>query len=232
MKNQVAFYHPNQDQSSMHLKLEDQALEVHRFKHKEKLIEYVKRHKIDLILLYEVQQEEQVILIDDTHKISYIPILIVSKLTHIKLMTEALYNGADDYVSSSESESLIVAKIHAIIRRSRHIRKLKFGVIRFQHLEFNLHNYEVRSNGVLLPITNKEFELLHLFLSNPKHTLKKEDLFRELWSSSDYYSENVINVHMRHIRKKIELNPEKPQVIETVWGFGYRLGKGIVEHLD
>lgn len=232
MKNQIVFFHPMHDQETLNHMITDQTFDMHQFKDKVQVLEHIKRNKTDLIVLYDTLHDEQIVIMDDIHKISYIPILVVSKLNNVKLMTEALYNGADDYVSMNESDALIVAKIHALIRRSRHIRKLKFGKIKFQHLEFDLHTYEVRSNGDILPITNKEFELLHLFLSNPKHTLKKEDLFRELWSSNDYYSENVINVHMRHIRKKIELNPEKPQVIETVWGFGYRLGKGTVEFLD
>ena len=77
-------------------------------------------------------------------------------------------------------------------------------------------------------MTLKEFELLQLFVSNPNVTLSKEEIFYHLWSKALFFTENVINVHIRHLRKKIELNDKKPGIIETVWGYGYKLGQGVI----
>ena len=232
MKSKLVVYHASHPMNEVLKSLDSASFETHFITVKNQVLDVLKRHKVDLVLLYDMNPEEQELFIDHIHRVAYVPIMVMSKLTNVVHMTHTLNIGADDYVSTLEHIDLIHAKIDALIRRSRYIRKLRFGKIKFQHLTFDLNTYEVRGNGELLPVTNKEFELLILFLSNPNHTLKKEDLFQELWSSSEYYSENVINVHMRHIRKKIELNPDQPQVVETVWGFGYRLGKGTVEYLD
>ena len=77
-------------------------------------------------------------------------------------------------------------------------------------------------------MTVKEFEMLQLFLSNPAVTLSKEEIFYHLWSKALFFSENVINVHIRNLRKKIELNDKQPKIIETVWGYGYKLGQGVI----
>ena len=77
-------------------------------------------------------------------------------------------------------------------------------------------------------MTVKEFEMLQLFLSNPTVTLSKEEIFYHLWSKALFFSENVINVHIRNLRKKIELNDKQPKIIETVWGYGYKLGQGVI----
>lgn len=232
MKKQLVVYHSQYLKKELEQVFNDASYETHFLGLKNQVLEVLKQQKIDLVILYDMVPDEQEQFIDLIHRVVFVPIMVVSKLSHVQHITYTLNIGADDYVIISEPKELIHAKIDALIRRSRHIKKLRFGKIKFQHLEFDMHTYEVKGNGEILPVTNKEFELLKLFLSNPNHTLKKEDLFQELWSTSDYYSENVINVHMRHIRKKIELNPEHPQVIETVWGFGYRLGKGTIEYLD
>lgn len=232
MKHQIAFYSGKHSKKDLMQTYAHPQISFNFTTSKKQLLEIIKTSKVDLIILYDMTHEEQDHLIDQIHRITFLPLMVISSINQINHITHALSVGVDEYLNIADPVSLVIAKIHALIRRSRHIKKLRFGKIKFQHLEFNLNTFEVKGNGATLPITNKEFELIHLFLSNPEHTLKKEDLFQELWKTNEYYSENVINVHMRHIRKKIELNPEQPTVIETVWGFGYRLGKGNLEYLD
>jgi DNA-binding response OmpR family regulator len=111
------------------------------------------------------------------------------------------------------------------------ISKKHTGRILFKHLEMDLKSFEVKLDGEVAPITHKEYELLRLFVSNPGKTLSKESIYKVIWRHAEMYSENVINVHIRHLRKKIEKNPSFPEIITTVWGFGYKLGDGELKHI-
>lgn len=71
--------------------------------------------------------------------------------------------------------------------------------------------------------TTKEFDLLTFLAENPNHVFTKEELFREIWDMESVGDIATVTVHIKKIREKIEMNTNKPQYIETIWGVGYRL---------
>jgi DNA-binding response OmpR family regulator len=88
-----------------------------------------------------------------------------------------------------------------------------------------LDNYSVTKNGEDIKLTSKEFEILKLFLKNPGRVYTKSQVYSLIWNDDYYGDENVINVHMRRLREKIEDDPSNPQYIKTLWGIGYKLGE-------
>lgn len=96
--------------------------------------------------------------------------------------------------------------------------------LHYNDLSIDLHTYLVYKRDQVIKLTSKEFHILKLFMSNPNRVFTKEDIYEFVWNDTYYGDENIINVHMRRLRAKIEDNPSAPQYIKTLWGIGYRLG--------
>ena len=153
------------------------------------------------------------------------PIIIISTKDSDVEKAVNLGLGADDYVSKPFSMVVLLARVKALLRRSKQSeQKPKKNIYNFNDLSINLSTYEVIKNEVVLDLTLKEFEILKLLLTHPDQTFSKQEMYRKIWNEEYYFNDNVINVHIRRLRKKIEDNPSNPKVVVTMWGFGYKLG--------
>lgn len=157
-----------------------------------------------------------------------VPILIMSAKDGDVDKAIALGFGADDYISKPFSMIELTARIKASIRRAtkysnntNHADKqnLKIGA-----LEVDLTNFSVVKDGENIKLTSKEFDILRMFITHPKRVFTKAQIYNLVWNEDYYGDENVINVHMRRLREKIEDNPSAPIYIKTLWGIGYKLG--------
>lgn len=95
-------------------------------------------------------------------------------------------------------------------------------MLRLQDLIIDPDNFTVIKDGTTIQLTAKEFHILKLFASNPNRVYTKEQIYQLVWNDQYYGDDNVINVHMRRLREKIETNPSQPKYIKTLWGIGYR----------
>ncbi|MBC8062071.1 MAG: response regulator transcription factor [Clostridiaceae bacterium] len=158
---------------------------------------------------------------------SSIPILIVSAKDSEVDKAIGLGLGADDYIAKPFSMIEISARIKASIRRatkySNSDKREETQIIRVGKLVIDLSNFLVSKNGEALQLTSKEFDILKLFVHNPNRVFTKAQIYSSIWNEEYYGDENVINVHMRRLREKIEDNPSTPQYIKTLWGIGYKL---------
>ena len=111
------------------------------------------------------------------------------------------------------------------INTRKNDEKEEVSIINVNHLTIDLKNYSATKKGVNLNLTSKEFDILKLFLSNPKRVFTKAQIYSSVWKDDYFGDENVINVHMRRLREKIEDNPSEPKYLKTLWGIGYKLGE-------
>lgn len=159
---------------------------------------------------------------------SLIPVLIMSAKDTDVDKALGLGFGADDYISKPFSMIELSARIKASIRRatkySNIIEKEEIKIIKFGNLTIDLDNFLVSKNNENIQLTSKEFEILKLFIQNPSRVFTKAQIYSFIWGEEYYGDENVINVHMRRIREKIEDDPSNPKYIKTLWGIGYKLG--------
>jgi DNA-binding response OmpR family regulator len=185
----------------------------------------------DIVVFYDLEALTFLTELKENHRFDQLPTVVISKSQNIEQHIKALQAGADEYIHTSEHIQVVLARIERLLSRYRMISKKHSGRILFKHLEMDLKSFEVKLDGEVAPITHKEYELLRLFVSNPGKTLTKESIYKLIWRHAEMYSENVINVHIRHLRKKIEKNPSFPEIITTVWGFGYKLGDGELKQI-
>lgn len=160
---------------------------------------------------------------------SLIPILIMSAKDSDVDKAVGLGLGADDYIAKPFSMVELTARIKAAIRRanqySKDDKKEEVKIITVKELTVDLENYAVTKNGINLQLTSKEFDILKLFILNPNRVFTKSQIYSSIWNDDYFGDENVINVHMRRLREKIEDNPSDPEYIKTLWGIGYKLGE-------
>lgn len=162
-------------------------------------------------------------------KKSSVPILIMSAKDTDVDKAVGLGLGADDYISKPFSMIEITARVKAAIRRatkySQGNQVEEVNTININELTISLDNYSVIKNGVDVKLTSKEFDILKLFITNPNKVFTKAQIYDLIWDEGYFGDDNVINVHMRRLREKIEDDPSNPKYIKTLWGIGYKLGE-------
>lgn len=157
---------------------------------------------------------------------SHIPVLIMSAKGSDVDKALGLGLGADDYISKPFSMIELIARIKALLRRSKYSSSNNTTqIITRGDVSINTLNFSVTINDKLLKLTPTEYEILKLLALNPTRVYTKAQLYNSIWKEEYYGDENVINVHIRRLRKKIEPNPSIPKYITTVWGIGYKFGE-------
>ncbi|MCM3737367.1 response regulator transcription factor [Bacillus cytotoxicus] len=159
-------------------------------------------------------------------KKSSVPILIMSAKDTDLDKALGLGLGADDYLCKPFSMIELSARVKAGIRRSITYsapQQTKEEMIVIGNLKVDTANFTVQKNNEAIKLTSKEFELLKLFATNQNRVFTKAQIYSLIWNEEYYGDENVINVHMRRLREKIEDDPSQPRYIKTLWGIGYKL---------
>lgn len=159
-------------------------------------------------------------------KKSSVPILIMSAKDKDLDKALGLGLGADDYICKPFSMIELSARVKAGIRRSTTYsapQQKQDDMIEIGNLKIDTANFTIQKNDEAIKLTSKEFELLKLFATNPNRVFTKAQIYSLIWNEEYYGDENVINVHMRRLREKIEDDPSQPQYIKTLWGIGYKL---------
>ena len=134
--------------------------------------------------------------------------------------------GADDYVTKPFSPRELVGRAKAILRRSRREpepeAKPNSDTLTFGAFSVNFVTYEVLRNGERVDLTPTEFQILKVLAQNPGRVYSREELVDRVMGSDFFGDVRTIDVHIRHLRAKIEANPSDPKLIETVRGAGYK----------
>jgi DNA-binding response OmpR family regulator len=150
------------------------------------------------------------------------PVLLLSAKQEDSDKIRGLGLGADDYIVKSATPGEVVARVKAVMRRSRRgaAASAPEAVMDFGRLVIDVAAHEVRIDGAPVPFTAREFELLQILASSPRQIFTREQLFERLWG--EYGDRHTLTVHISRLREKIEEDPTDPKVIVTVWGVGYR----------
>lgn len=151
---------------------------------------------------------------------SQVPVLFLSARQEDSDKIRGLGLGGDDYIVKSSTPGEIVARVRAVLRRTRQDSAIPDAILDFGALQVDLRAREVRVNGELVALTAREFELLQMFTEHPRQVLTRDTLFETLWGP--YGDRHSLTVHIGRLREKIEADPSTPRYIVTVWGVGYR----------
>lgn len=160
---------------------------------------------------------------------STVPIIILSAKDREMDKIVGLELGADDYLTKPFTIGELTARVKAQLRRS-----MEFGetavyssdikILEHGELRLDTGIFEVTVAGEIKSLTAKEFAILQLFLENPTRVFTRTQIFETVWHEESISDDNTVMVHINRLRSKIESDPSNPAYIQTVWGFGYKLG--------
>jgi DNA-binding response OmpR family regulator len=149
---------------------------------------------------------------------SDVPLLFLSARGEDDDKLRGLALGADDYIVKSATPAEVVARVKAVLRRSDGARSAMRR--RFGRLDVDLAAHEARIDGRPVRLTAREFELLTLFVENPRLVLTREQIFERVWGS--WGDRSAVSIYVRKLRDKLEADARRPELLVTVWGVGYR----------
>ena len=150
-----------------------------------------------------------------------IPVIMLTAKNMEEDKLEGLQDGADDYITKPFSVKEVLARITSVLRRYKYTSNEKIEVLKADDIQVNVNKHIVTKNGQEIELTLKEFQILKLLIENKGNVLTRTFLLDKIWGY-DYYGETrTLDVHIRHLRKKIGDNDSK--LIETVRGVGYKI---------
>jgi DNA-binding response OmpR family regulator len=150
-----------------------------------------------------------------------VPIIMLTALDTEADAVQGLEAGADDYVTKPFGVAELRSRVRAVLRRSGP-RSMGREVLSVGPITLDRSHREVTAHGEPIRLTFSEFELLAQLLSEPGRLFNRQELLRAIWGDSAYRDPRAIDVHIRHLREKVEERPEEPRLILTVRGAGYR----------
>jgi two-component system response regulator MprA len=148
-----------------------------------------------------------------------VPVLMLTARDAVGDRVEGLDAGADDYLVKPFALEELLARVRALIRRGT---PTVDGVLRFADLELDPNTREVRRGGDQIELTRTEFNLLELFMTNPKQVLTRSIIFERVWGYDFGFASNSLDVYIGYLRRKTE-EGKRPRLIQTVRGVGYAL---------
>jgi two-component system phosphate regulon response regulator PhoB len=159
------------------------------------------------------------------HEGNSIPILMLSAKGTETDRVVGLEVGADDYLTKPFGMRELVARCRALLRRHRHSQQqMSDAALRFHDIVLYSQECRVTVRGEEINLSPKEFRILELFMSHPRRVWSREQLIERIWGPDFMGDSKTVDVHIRWLREKLELDPSRPEYLLTVRGFGYRFG--------
>ncbi len=204
--------------------LEQDSMEVDCAYDGEEALEYARNNKYDLILLdvmlpkltgFEVCQQ--------IREFSNVPIIMLTAKSEDMDKILGLEYGADDYITKPFNILEVKARIKAIMRRTsaKETQKKNENIIIISDMKLDRESRRVFIQNKEVNLTTKEFEVLELLILNAGKVYSRDNLLKIIWGEDYPGDVRTVDVHIRRLREKIEINPSEPKYVQTKWGLGY-----------
>ena len=189
-------------------------------------IELIGREKPDLLLLDwmlpKISGIDILKKIRQDEDIYDLPVIMLTAKNMEDDKIQGLNVGADDYITKPFSIKELMARINTVLRRYR-ISDKSQPVIEAGDIVLNTDQYKLTVDGLKVDLTRKEFELLKLLMENRGKVLKRDYLLEKVWGYEFYGETRTVDVHIRHLRKKLGLDETSENGIDTIRGLGYKM---------
>ncbi|MCI0415847.1 response regulator transcription factor [bacterium] len=157
---------------------------------------------------------------------SEVPVILLTARTEEEDKLRGLQSGADDYVTKPFSPRELIARVKAVLRRTRKSGEKEQKQFDCGDLHIDFERHEVRVRGSLVPLTPTEFRLLEIFSRAPERVFSRQELLERAFDSDFEGLDRTVDAHIMNLRKKIESDRSQPSRIVTVFGLGYKFSAG------
>ncbi len=157
-----------------------------------------------------------------------LPVIMLSAKSEDEDKIEGLNLGADDYVTKPFNSQELIARVNSCIRRYTKLGSVETteNIFRTGELILDDNLKKVTVDGNEIKLTPTEYNILRFLMKNEGKVYSIEQIYQNVWNEEFLYgNENVIAVHIRHIREKIEIDSKNPQYLKVIWGIGYKIEK-------
>ena len=188
----------------------------------------LEENEIHLIILDIMMPEKDGMeTLQEIRKNKTIPVILLSAKSEDYDKISGLDTGADDYITKPFNPLELIARVKSNVRRY-----VEFGnmskeenkkVLKTGDLEIDDDTKKVTVDGKDIKLTATEYNILKFLLQNKGKVFSISQIYENVWNEESYGAENIIAVHIRHIREKIEINPKEPKYLKVIWGIGYKI---------
>ena len=207
----------------MRFNLENEGYEVETAYDGKTAVELARSGSFDLIIL-DVMMPEMDGLETCMHirEFSDVPVIMLTARSEDTDKLLGFEYGADDYVTKPFNILELKARVRALLRRSGSVSAVKkSSLLTCGDLSLDTEQRLAMKNGVTVELTAKEYQLMELFMNNPRRVYSREMLMDTVWGYTYAGDFRTVDVHIRRLREKLETNPAEPEYIMTKWGVGY-----------
>ena len=198
----------------------------------EEAIQKVNENEIHLIILdIMMPKKDGLQTLEEIRKDKKIPVIMLSAKSEDYDKISGLDLGADDYITKPFNPLELIARVKSNIRRYVDFGNInkneKTNILKSGDLSIDDESKKVMVEGKEIKLTATEYNILKFLLKNKGKVFSISQIYENVWNEESYGAENIIAVHIRHIREKIEINPKEPKYLKVIWGIGYK-----IENLD
>lgn len=189
-------------------------------------LEIIKNNEIHLVILdIMMPQMDGIQVISKLREICNIPVIFLTAKSEDTDKILGLNIGADDYITKPFNPVELLARVKSQLRRYMELGSapVKKDVLVIEDIELDDSAKEVRIMGEMVNLTPKEYGILKLLMENQGKVFSPSDIYNAVWDSTAFGAEGTVAVHIRHLREKLEINPEQPRHLKVVWGQGYKI---------
>ncbi len=159
-----------------------------------------------------------------------IPVILVSAKSEDTDKIIGLNMGADDYITKPYNPLELLARVKSQLRRYTTLGNIARGqenssLITVGSMELDTDKKELTVDGEPIKLTPIEYKIIELFMNNLGRVFSINEIYEKVWNEPSFNADNVVAVHIRRIREKIEINPKEPKYLKVVWGIGYKIDK-------
>ena len=191
-------------------------------------LQVLEKEKVHLVILDIMMPEKDGLeTLEEIRKNKSVPVILLSAKSEDYDKISGLNTGADDYITKPFNPLELIARVNSNIRRYVGFENIKDNknekIFKSGELEINDDTKKVTVDGREIKLTATEYNILKFLLQNKGKVYSIEQIYENVWNEESYSAENIIAVHIRHIREKIEINPKEPKYLKVIWGIGYKI---------
>ncbi len=189
-------------------------------------LDVISRQDIHLVLMDIMMPEmDGISAMVKIRQLSNVPVILLTAKGEDADKVLGLNVGADDYITKPFSPVEVAARVRSQLRRYMRLGggSIKPQSLRVGGIELDDTAKSVSLDGDDISLTRTEYDILKLLMENPGQVFSPKEIYRRVWKDVPLGSENTVAVHIRHLREKLEINPNQPRYLKVVWGQGYKI---------